>query len=165
MEESNFIKNDGGRSASGFKGDTGDCVVRAIAIASGLDSGDGYRAVYNLMRDRNADYVATRRGKVANKLKKKGSTPRNGNFKAVYHQLILDLGFEWTPTMSIGSGTTVHLRSDELPKGNLICRLSKHIAAVKDGVLHDNYNCSRGGTRAVYGYYRLNNLNTELLPC
>ena len=164
MEASNFIKNDGGRSAAGFKGDTGDCVVRAITIAAGLDSGDGYRAIYNLMRDRNAEYAATRRGKVAEKLKKRGSTPRNKNFKAVYHQLILDLGFEWTPTMSIGSGTTVHLRSDELPAGNLICRLSKHLAAVKDGVLHDNSNCSREGTRAVYGYYRLDELNTELLP-
>jgi len=28
--------NDGGRKAAGFKGDTGDCVARSIAIASGL---------------------------------------------------------------------------------------------------------------------------------
>jgi hypothetical protein len=56
--------------------------------------------------------------------------------------------------MDFGSGCTVHLKSDELPKGTLIVRLSKHLAAVKDGVLHDTYDCSRGGTRCVYGYYR-----------
>lgn len=27
------------------------------------------------------------------------------------------------------------------------------IAAVVDGVLHDTFDCSRGGTRCVYGYY------------
>ena len=31
-----FIYNDGGRAEAGFKGKTGDCVARAVAIASGL---------------------------------------------------------------------------------------------------------------------------------
>jgi len=29
------------------------------------------------------------------------------------------------------------------------------MAAVIDGVLHDAYDCSREGTRCVYGYYKL----------
>ena len=37
-----IVINDGGRSAAGFKGKTGDCVCRAIAIASGLP----YEEVY-----------------------------------------------------------------------------------------------------------------------
>ena len=36
MTNSNFTYNDGGRAASGRKGSTGDCGVRAMAIA--LDS-------------------------------------------------------------------------------------------------------------------------------
>ena len=32
----NYKYNDGGRSRAGFKGKTGDCGVRAIAIATGL---------------------------------------------------------------------------------------------------------------------------------
>ena len=32
----NWLYNDGGRTAAGFKGETGDCVTRAIAIATGL---------------------------------------------------------------------------------------------------------------------------------
>ena len=52
------------------------------------------------------------------------------------------------PTMQIGSGCHVHLRADELPaKGKLIVALSKHYAAVVDGVLHDKYDCTRNGTR------------------
>jgi hypothetical protein len=31
-----FVHDDGGRVAAGFKGHAGDCVVRAIAIATGI---------------------------------------------------------------------------------------------------------------------------------
>ncbi len=45
-EKLNFVKTDGGRAAAGFKGEAGDCVVRAIAIASELP----YTTVYNRLR-------------------------------------------------------------------------------------------------------------------
>jgi len=32
---------------------------------------------------------------------------------------------------------------------------SKHYTAVIDGVIHDTHDPSRDGTRAVYGYYYL----------
>ena len=35
--------NDGGRAAAGYKGQAGDCVVRSIAIVTGLP----YQKVYN----------------------------------------------------------------------------------------------------------------------
>lgn len=77
----NFKPDDGGREKAGFKGKAGDCVVRAIAIAT----------------------------------------------KSNY---------------------------DELPKDKtIIVSLSKHIAAVVNGVLHDLSDCSRNGTRCVYGYW------------
>ena len=65
------------------------------------------------------------------------------------------LGFTWHPTMQIGSGCKTHLRADELPKGRLVVALSHHMAAVVDGVLYDTYDCSRDGSRCVYGYYKL----------
>ena len=37
-----FIRDDGGRAAAGYKGEAGDCVTRAVAIASGRP----YREVY-----------------------------------------------------------------------------------------------------------------------
>ena len=45
--------------------------------------------------------------------------------------------------MQIGSGCTVHVGAEELPPGRLVLKLSRHMAAVIDGVLRDTYDCSR----------------------
>ena len=47
------------------------------------------------------------------------------------------LGWEWVPTMMIGQGCKVHLRSDELPRGRLVVQVTHHFVAVIDGVIHD----------------------------
>lgn len=58
-----------------------------------------------------------------------------------------------TQPMKIGSGCKVHLRENELPKGNIVVSVSGHLTCVKDGVIYDTYDCSRDGTRCVYGYW------------
>ena len=68
-----------------------------------------------------------------------------------------ELGWIWKPTMFIGQGCKVHLKKDELPSGILLVSCSKHITVVKNGVLHDTYECSRNGTRCVYGYWTKSN--------
>src|SRR5262249_24021399 len=83
------------------------------------------------------------------------SNARTGVYKTCVKQLMTQLGWRWAPTMRIGSGCKVHLRKDELPKGRLVTVLSRHYAAVIDGVVHDTHDCSRDGTRCVYGYYFL----------
>jgi hypothetical protein len=55
--------------------------------------------------------------------------------------------------MKIGSGCKVHLRADELPKGRLIIKVSRHLTTMIDGIINDTYDCSRQGTRCVYEYY------------
>jgi len=55
--------------------------------------------------------------------------------------------------MSIGSGTKVHLRAEDLPTGRIVVQASKHVVAVIDGVMHDTHDPSRDGTRCVYGYW------------
>ena len=40
-----FVYNDGGRAAAGYKGRVGDCVVRAIAIATQKPYQDVYDAI------------------------------------------------------------------------------------------------------------------------
>jgi hypothetical protein len=143
--------DDGGRADAGFKGSTGDCVTRAIAIATERP----YAEVYGEIARRNRDYYATTRSR--NKAKRTGTlrsaTPREGAFKEAYAPYLIELGWTWTPTMSIGSGTTVHLRPSELPKGRLIARCSRHLVAVIDGVAYDITDPTRDGTRAVYGYW------------
>ena len=66
-----------------------------------------------------------------------------------------ELGFEWNPTMQIGSGCKVHLHDGELPLDRLVVAVSKQYTAVIDGVIHDIYDPSRDGERCVYGYWRL----------
>ena len=138
-----FNYNDGGRSASGFKGEAGDCAARAIAIVTG----EPYQEVYDLINE----YGKKER---TGKRKKKKSTARGGVYHNTLKKIMWDYGWEWIPTMSIGSGCTTHLRADELPSGKILCRVSKHYVAVVDGVINDTYDCSRDGTRCVYGYYR-----------
>lgn len=126
-----FVHNDGGRLAAGYKGDANDCVVRAIAIATG----DDYRSVYDMIA------VIT------------GASPRKGVRNDHTRHIMHHLGWKWHPTMHIGQGCKVHLNPDELPSGTIVVKLSRHIATVIDGVLHDTYDCTRDGTRCVYGYW------------
>lgn len=147
-----YVYHDGGRAAAGFKGDAGDCVVRAIAIASA--GAYPYAYVYDEMARLNATVRLTRKrkGSVAGK-----RSARNGVFThtKAFKDWMTAHGFRWVPTMGIGTGCKVHLRADELPGGRLVTMLSRHAAAVIDGVLHDTYDCSRDGTRCVYGYWVL----------
>lgn len=144
-----FVYNDGGRQAAGYKGHAGDCVVRAIAIAGRLS----YTTVYNDLHEANTTFAATKRCRTAKKLKARGMSPRDGNFKKVYGQYLAKLGWTWTPTMLIGQGCKVHLAAGELPTGRLIVQLSGHLMAVIDGVMHDTFRDDREGSRCVYGYY------------
>lgn len=162
-----FVFDDGGRGAAGFKGTAGDCVVRAIAIASGRS----YQEVYSAIHRRAKTYLS-RNPNLGPRARRVHSSPRNGVKREVYEPYLLSLGFKWTPTMRIGSGCKVHLLASELPKGHLVVRISKHLTAVIDGVIHDTYDPRRGPVaymkgsesgravvdhispeRCVYGYY------------
>ena len=132
----NFQYNDGGRSQY-FKADrVGDCVTRAIAIASGHD----YKEVYDLVNEQEK------------KARKYKGSARNGAYKSNYEKVILQLGGVWHSCMEIGC--KVHLAANEIPMtGRIVCRLSHHLTAVIDGTINDTYDCSREGTRCVYGYW------------
>lgn len=138
----NYVYDDGGRKAAGYQGTTGDCVCRAIAIATERP----YQEIYDLI---NA--FGAKEHKTATKGK---SSARTGVYKDTIRKVMAHLGWVWVPTMQIGQGCTVHLREGELPMGRLVVSVSKHEVAVIDGVIHDIYDCSRNGTRCVYGYYR-----------
>lgn len=149
-ETQSWSYNDGGRKEAGYKGETGDCVVRSIAIALQLP----YQEVYDELMARSAAYGRTRRSHAAKQILIKGASPRNGVYGEVYKPYLKEKGWLWQPTMFVGQGCKVHLRSDELPRGRLILRLSRHVTTVIDGVIHDIYDPSRLGTRCVYGYFQ-----------
>lgn len=137
-----FKYNDGGRAETGREGKGGDCVVRAIAIATDKSYDEVFDALLALAQK---ERITKRR--------KKKSTVSNGVHRVTYDKYLKSIGWNWVPTMKIGSGCTVHLKASELPKGTIIVRLSRHVACVKDGVINDTYDCSRDETRCVYGYY------------
>jgi len=143
-----IVINDGGRAAAGFKGRAGDCVCRALAIATGLP----YIEVYERLAEGNVSQRKSKRSK-----KTRGRTASNGicTKRKWFKDYMIELGFTWTPTMQIGSGCKVHLKANELPSGRLVCNVSNHLVAVIDGVIHDTHDCTRKGKRCVYGYWQL----------
>ena len=138
------VYNDGGRSKYFTAEHVGDCAVRAIAIGTGKD----YKEVYDELKELNH-----------------GKSCRNGTPKEVDKKWLRDHGWVWHPTMQVGRGCTTHLCEEELPKGTLIVQVSRHLTCVKDGVIHDTYDCSRGGTRCVYGYWTAPRREPTLQEC
>lgn len=136
-----FQYHDGGRANAGYKGDTGDCVVRAVSIATQRP----YQEIYELVNE-----FATKERKA----RAKKSNARTGVRNTTVRKIMNSLGYDWIPTMAIGSGCQTHLRESELPAGRLVVSLSKHVTAVIDGVIYDTYDPSRNGTRCVYGYFK-----------
>ena len=142
-----WVYDDGGRSHY-FKGDAGDCVCRAIAIATEQD----YKRVYD-------DLAALNKKRYGKK------SARNGVNRNDIKKYMASLGWQWHATMGIGTGCTTHLKKSELPRGRIVCSLSRHMVAVVDGVLHDTYDSTRGGTRCVYGYWTApHNTRKERVP-
>ncbi len=137
-----FVYNDGGRSEAGFKGATGDCVTRAIALVTGKPYIEVYNALNELAQDERIG-----------KRKKKKSNARTGVYKRTSKKYLSSLGWKFKALMLIGTGCKAHLKKDELPNGTIIAVVSRHFTVVKDGVIYDTHNPSRGGTRCVYGYY------------
>src|SRR5580704_7544225 len=138
-----FRYHDGGRVAAGYRGMTGDCVVRSIAIATGLP----YQHIYDMVnRASTRERTGTRKRGISN--------ARTGVYKSTIHRVMKELGWVWTPTMQIGSGCKVHLHPSELPSGHLIISVSKHLTAMIDGIIYDTHDCSRRGKRCVYGYWQ-----------
>ena len=144
-----FIYNDGGRAEAGYTGSTKDCVARAVAIASGLP----YKEVYNRLAEGNASQRVTKRTRGLKKNGVKTASHGINITRKWFKDYMKSLGFKWVSTMGIGAGCKVHLKSDELPKGRIIARVTRHYCAVIDGVINDTYDPSRGETRCVYGYW------------
>ena len=149
-----WVYNDGGRAAAGYKGTTGDCVCRAIAIVTERP----YQEIYDTINE----YAKHER---TGKRKRGVSSARSGVYKDTIRKVAAHFGLKWIPTMKIGQGCKVHLTADELPTGRLMVSISGHEVAVIDGVIHDTYNSSvkqyydtdgnliTNVRRCVYGYY------------
>lgn len=125
-----WIKNDGGRAEAGYKGIAGDCAVRAMAIALNLD----YKACYKELAEAHKERTGKR-------------TAREGIYKETYTEVLKRHGWVWHSAPKFEGRKA---RASDMPKGNVIVRMSKHYAAVIDGTVHDNWNSTH---KMVYGYW------------
>lgn len=163
-ERMKVVFDDGGRAAFGYKGKApGDCVCRSIAIVTGRP----YIEIYARLNNGSVDERYSR-----------GPTARSGirTSRRWFKDLMKELGFQWVPCMAIGTGAKVHLWGEELPMGRLVVKVSRHLTAVIDRVIHDTFDPQRdahvmelnGATnsldprvthrisrRCVYGYWKL----------
>ena len=140
-----FRYDDGGAQTAGYKGEAGDCVVRSFAIASG----EGYENVRQLLLSLTKEEKITKRNP-------KRSTPRGGVSKETTRRLAEALGYQWVPLMQVGQGCKYHLSAGELPvtKYPMVVKVTRHVTVVENGdCIVDTYDCSRDGTRCVYGLY------------
>ncbi len=128
-----FIWHDGGRAACGFVGVTGDCVVRALAIATG----DVYRDVYDSI------------GHLAH------ASARHGVADAVIHQFLHSHGWQKTtcqasvPPSELPAGVVlVHFRSTGRKRNG-------HLSCLIDHTVYDTWNPWEDSSFEVASYWTL----------
>jgi hypothetical protein len=139
-----FEETDGGRADAGYgEGPEGDCVIRAIAIATEKP----YAEVRGALQARAARYVkrypASGRADDIKRSRKGGY-----NHGHIFGGYLKSIGWQYTRPRE-----RVYLRADMLPRGRLVVLVYRHAVAVIDGVIHDIGNPSGAGKVEVEGYW------------
>ena len=128
--------DDGGREAAGYRGRTGDCVVRAIAVCARQN----YRAVYLTMAEqmKRNGYAASGNA-YAIRERHRRAPRRKGQISArrVQDRVLELYGFRKVrlPAGARPTFTEAHRRF-----GDCIVGTTKHVAAVVDGALRDTFD-------------------------
>ena len=115
-----FIYDDGGRKAAGFKGEARDCVTRATAILTGRN----YREVYKMM--------ARAEQKVTGK-----RSARNGISKKASPKVFAELGIV---KVKLPKGAKPTYSEAHILYGDCIVSSTRHLAAVTKGYLRDTFD-------------------------
>jgi hypothetical protein len=165
-----FVKDDGGREASGIaqdprrKNETGDCVTRAIAIATGKP----YREVHDALTVGTVRHLYaggdSRHPEWSKHARRRGGVcvfdPDHGCADGVWVPYLESLGWRRVST----EGQKVRLRADELPLGRLVVQIRRHLVAVIDGVIHDTFNSGDEGRVRVKGYWSAPSVSSDWRP-
>lgn len=121
-----FIYNDGGRSKYYQLEKVGDCVIRAIAIATETD--------YKEVVEDTWEFT------------KKYGCPIN--WRKIWQLYLEKIGWEKVKAPKFKGRKA---RAKDLPKGRFIAQQATHLSAIVDGKPHDIWDTS---DRMVYCYYR-----------
>lgn len=133
-----WLYDDGGRAATGRRGQVSDCVCRAIAIANG----EPYEQVYRLLERLCKPFRTSPNSR----------KPSNqfGIPDAVYAPYLIGQGWKFHSLPKGAQFNAAHVPLE----GCSIVPTRGHICAVKHGVIRDTYDCSYGGTVWIKGFYR-----------
>jgi hypothetical protein len=144
-----WVYDEGGRWEAGYRPrHVGDCVVRAITIATEKP----YQEVYEALRLASASHamVGYYDGpKHRPRYRTSYANPDRGIPDCAYRSYLAALGWAHIPIQE----RKVRLVAGELPNGRLVVEVSKHLVAVINGVIHDTRDCSAHGRRFVKGYF------------
>ena len=113
-----FVYDDGGRADAGYRGKTGDCVIRATAIATGLEYEKLYKKFARLNKKRYGI-----------------ATGRQGVAKKDYEPVLESLGFVKRSRQK-GSKWETFTQAYQY-YGDCIIVFPHHMAAIVDGNLRD----------------------------
>src|SRR5262249_44765909 len=123
----------------------GDCVVRAIAIATEKPYAEVRKALLARVARYARQYPRSRHADAIKRSKKGGY-----NEQPVFCGYLKSLGWQ-----HIKPKEDAYLRADMLPGGRLVGLVSRHAVAVIDGVIHDNWDSGgRSGRVRVESYWR-----------
>ena len=137
-----WMNDDGGRAAAGYEPE-GDCVIRAIAVATEKP----YVEVREALK-KEASAYAKRYPRAHDGRSIKRSRNGGYNAKGAYVGYLKSLGWEYTEPKD------TYLRADMLPPGRLVVLVNRHAVAVIDGIIHDSYDSGgRSGKVRVEGYW------------
>jgi hypothetical protein len=142
-----FVYNDGGRSRYFKAKSVGDCVTRAIAIATRTDYKEVYDSINKLAK---AERVGSKKRHI--------SSSRNGVYKITERKYLESKGWSYKPLMKIGASEHYYLTESDLETlgledGRYILQIRRHLTAVVDGVINDTFNPSEYYDPMLYGYY------------
>jgi hypothetical protein len=136
--------NDGGRADAGYEGREGDCVIRAISVATEKPYSEVREALLASAARYAKRYPRSTEAEFIKRSRKGGY-----NVHGAYRGYLKSLGWQYTEPKE-----TVYLRADMLPRGRLVVLVSRHAVAVIDGVIHDNWDSGgRSGRVRVKGYW------------
>lgn len=121
-----FQYTDGGRSKYYTLKNVGDCVIRAIAIATEKD--------YKKLVEETWEFTKNYGLQISD--------------QTVYELYLESIGWERVSSPKFKGRKA---KAKDLPKGRYIMSQANHLSALVDGVIHDIWNTSN---RMVYCYYR-----------